>query len=96
MNTIWSTYLQKIGTLYYSRTLRFSDIFKEKYLNAFMIDDKEKILEIGCGPGALTQSLHRWYPNAEVIGTDRDSNFIEFASNIALHIKFLEEDANKF
>lgn len=93
MNTVWSTYLQKTGTLYYSRTLRFSDVFKEKYRSAFMISDKQKFLEIGCGPGALSQSLHRWYPNADIIGTDRDSCFVEFASQKAPDIVFQEEDA---
>lgn len=95
MNTVWSTYLQKIGTLYFSRTLRFSDLFKENYQKAFMIDDKRKILEIGCGPGALSQALFRWYPNAEILGTDRDSNFIEFASQKAPYVKFLEADATE-
>lgn len=93
MNTVWSTYIQKIGTLYLSRSLRFSDVFKKSYINAFIIDDKHSMLEIGCGPGALTQSIHRWYPNAEVIGTDRDSEFIEFASNQTTTIKFIEADA---
>lgn len=93
MNIIWSTYIQKINTLYLSRTLRFSDIFKEKYLKAFKIDDKCKILEIGCGPGALFQALHRWYPKAEIVGIDRDSNFIEFASRHAPNIAFMEGDA---
>ena len=30
MNTVWSTFVQGIGTLYETRSLRFSDIFKEK------------------------------------------------------------------
>lgn len=93
MNTVWSTYVQGVGTLYQSRLLRFSDVFKEKYMSAFDIDDKKKMLEIGCGPGALSQSLHRWYPNAEIIGADMDSNFIEFAKSEAPEITFLEEDA---
>lgn len=93
MNNIWSTYVQSIDTLYLSRTLRFSDIFKEKYQKAFKIDGKQKILEIGCGPGALSQALYRWYPNAEIIGIDRDSNFVDFASRQAHQLVFKEEDA---
>lgn len=93
MNTIWSDYVQNTGTLYLSRTLRFSDEYKEKYMGAFHIDGKKRILEIGCGPGALTQSLARWYPEAEVIGTDRDTAFIEFATLQAPDIKFVEADA---
>lgn len=93
MNTIWSTYVQNIGTLYDSRVLRFADFFKNKYADLFGIDDRKKILEIGCGPGALAESLARWYPDAQISGIDRDSNFIEFASKRASHIHFLEGDA---
>ena len=93
MNTIWSTYLQRIGTLYDTRSLRFSDFFKDKYQNAFSIEDKHKILEIGCGPGALAESLFRWYSEAQIFGVDRDSNFIDFAREKNLHINFLEGDA---
>lgn len=93
MNTIWSTYLQGIRTLYSTRSLRFSDIFKEKYQNAFSIEDKQKILEIGCGPGALSESLFRWYPSAQIFGVDRDSSFIDFARKRNPHINFSEGDA---
>ena len=95
MNTIWSTYVQSTGTLYDSRTLRFSDMFKNKYTNAFSIDDKTKLLEIGCGPGALAESLARWYPGAQIYGIDRDSNFIEFARKTAPNIEFSEGDATE-
>lgn len=93
MNLVWSTYIQKIGTLYYSRQLRFSDIYKENYKKAFMIDDKKSILEIGCGPGALSQSLCRWYPNSSIVGIDRDSSFIEFAREKSSSCSFIEGDA---
>ncbi len=93
MNNIWSTYLQKIGTLYYSRQLRFSDVLKENYLKAFAIDDKQNILEVGFGPGALSQSLNRWYPNASITGVDRDSEFVKFARQNAPNISFIEGDA---
>lgn len=95
MNTIWSTYIQSIGTLYESRVLRFSDMFKSKYIDIFNIDDKKNFLEIGCGPGALAEALTRWYPGAEVYGIDRDSNFIEYASRNISKAKFSEGDATK-
>lgn len=93
MNTIWSTYVQKIGTLYDSRSLRFSDLFRDKYLAAFQIEDKQKILEIGCGPGALAESLSRWCPDSEISGIDRDSNFIDYAQKKSPQIHFSEGDA---
>ena len=93
MNTIWSTYIQSIGTLYLSRSLKFADHFKERYMKAFDIDDKSKMLEIGCGPGALVESLWRWYPHSQIYGVDRDSNFIAFARGKAPGIEFSEGDA---
>ena len=92
MNTVWSTYLQKIGTLYLTRQLRFDDRFKENYIGKFNIDNAKNILEIGAGPGALTQALKRWYPNSKVIGSDRDTNFVEFAKTQAPDIEFVEAD----
>ncbi len=93
MNTIWSTYVQGIGTLYNTRLLRFSDLFQRKYREAFRINDKKRILEIGCGPGALAESLARWYPSAQVFGVDRDSNFIAFAKQQNPVIQYAEGDA---
>lgn len=93
MNDIWSTYVQGIGTLYQTRSLRFSDLFKEKYISAFDIGKRKDILEIGCGPGALAQAIHRWYPNCSVTGIDRDSNFIEFAKKNVPEVTFAEGDA---
>lgn len=93
MNTIWSTYIQSIGTLYLSRSLKFADAFKEKYLTAFALKDKGKMLEIGCGPGALAESLSRWYPHAQIYGMDRDSNFIAFAREKNTGVVYFEGDA---
>ena len=52
MNIIWSKYVQGTKTLYYSRKLRFDDIFAEQYKALFGLDQNKsiKILEIGCGP----------------------------------------------
>lgn len=93
MNTVWSTYVQGIGTLYNTRLLRFSDLFQKKYREAFRIEDKKRILEIGCGPGALAESLARWYSGAQVFGVDRDSNFIAFAKQQNPMIQYMEGDA---
>lgn len=97
MNTIWSDYVQGIKTLYLSRKLRFDDIFFGQYKTLFDIDTERKlnILEIGCGPGALATSLHRWYPKAEITAIDRDSNFITYAKSSAPEINFIEGDAEK-
>ncbi len=95
MNNIWSKYVQGINTLYYTRKLRFNDMFAEQYKTLFELDTnkKLKILEIGCGPGALAGALHRWYPNAEITAIDRDSEFVRFATENEIDIKFIEGDA---
>ncbi len=81
--------------MYYSRKLRFDDIFSPQYKRLFSLDENQpiRILEIGCGPGALAGALHRWYPNAEITAIDRDSEFIKFATEQEKGITFLEGDA---
>ena len=95
MNTIWSKHVQGINTLYLSRKLRFDERFSAQYRSLFRLDPERpyKILEIGCGPGALAGVLHRWYPKAEITGLDRDSAFLDFARAHEPGITFLEGDA---
>ena len=79
MNTLWSKYVQGTKTLYFSRKLRFDDLFSEQYRCLFDLDvnRKLKILEIGCGPGALAS----------------DSEFIRFATEHEPEVNFVEGDA---
>lgn len=93
MNNIWSGGVQGVGTLYQSRMLRFDDRFRDQYTSAFGLPDGANILEIGCGPGALAQALHRWYPQSQITGIDRDSAFISFAQQQEPCLTFLEGDA---
>lgn len=95
MNTNWSDYVQGVGTLYLSRMLRFSNQHRQAYMQAFDLDGARRLrmLELGCGPGALTQSLARWYPNADITAIDLDSAFIEFAAHRAPGLRFIETDA---
>lgn len=95
MNTIWSKYVQGTKTLYYSRKLRFDDLFSDQYRDLFELDAKQelRILEIGCGPGALAGALHRWYPLAEITAVDRDSEFVRFGTENEPGVNFVEGDA---
>ena len=95
MNTVWSQFVQGTNTLYLSRRLRFDDLFREQYLPRFALDAARplRILEIGCGPGALAGALHRWYPSAKIVGLDRDSAFIRFAREHEPGVVFEEGDA---
>ena len=95
MNTIWSKQVQGVQTLYLSRKLRFDPSFSEQYRSLFRLDPRRqyRILEIGCGPGALAGALHRWYPEAEITALDRDSAFLAFAKEHEPGVRFLEGDA---
>ena len=95
MNSIWSDHIQGVMTLYLSRKLRFDDTFFTQYDRIFHLnpDDELKILEIGCGPGALAEALHRWYPRAQITAIDRDSGFISFAQKNIDGVVFAEGDA---
>lgn len=97
MNTVWSEQVQGVMTLYLSRKLRFDDVFFEQYAHTFALerDAALNILEIGCGPGALAEALHRWYPNACITAIDRDSNFISFAEARIAGVEFREGDATQ-
>ncbi len=95
MNVIWSKYVQGTRTLYYTRKLRFDDLFADQYRRLFDLNENRalKILEIGCGPGALAGALHRWYPNSKITAIDRDSEFIRFGSEHESGVNFMEGDA---
>lgn len=95
MNTVWSDYVQGENTLYFSRKLRFHPLFRAQYAPCFDLDETKplRILEVGCGPGALAGALHRWFPAAAVVGLDRDSNFIRFAREHEPGVTFEEGDA---
>lgn len=64
MNNIWSKHVQGTKTLYYSRKLRFNVMFAERYKALFDVNEDRslRILETGCGPGALALAgaLHRF------------------------------------
>ena len=93
MSSIWSEFVQKAGTLYTSRSVRFDAFFRGKYVSSFEIPDGAKILEVGCGPGALSSSLSRWYPNSTVVGLDFDESFIDFARAHDKNCEFIVGDA---
>ena len=95
MNELWSRQLQGVQPPSGGRRPRFQDCIKPHWPARFGLPARPglRILEIGCGPGALAQALHRWYPDAALVGLDRDSRFIDFARRQVPGVTFLEGDA---
>ena len=84
MNTVWSENIQGILTLDLSREMRFRDDRKELFLNLLGLEEGMTIVDIGCGPGAITRKLSKWLgKKSQVIGIDRDTNFINYAKEKA-------------
>jgi ubiquinone/menaquinone biosynthesis C-methylase UbiE len=97
-NTIWSEGIQGILNLDLSREVRFRDDRKELYLNLLGLKEGMTIVDIGCGPGTLTRKIAKWLEEAEIIGIDRDTKFIDFAKSKAVeqnlrNIVYYEGDA---
>ncbi len=56
----------------------------------------EKILDLGCGDGVLTEKLSSLVPNGEVIGIDSSNGMIETAEKITKdNLKFICMDMNE-
>lgn len=64
-------------------------------VNRIYIDDPQKILDIGCGPGNSTQVLAQRFPNAYILGIDKSSNMIETAKKDYPNLEFKICDVDK-
>lgn len=57
----------------------FKEEYRLKRLTEALTLKKGKILDIGCGGGILTESLHYYYPKAELYGCDVSKTAISYA-----------------
>ena len=73
------------------RLTRYHDFFVEH------IADGSRVLDVGCGYGAVARSIARARPNAQVIGVDYDKGRLAQAraSDNPLNLSFVEADATK-
>ncbi len=98
-NNIWSENIQGILNLDLSREMRFRDDRKDLFLGLLSLKPGMTVVDIGCGPGAITRKLSKWLENkSQIIGIDRDTIFVNYANKKAkeqcLHnISYYEGDA---
>ncbi len=59
------------------------------------IENPERIIDIGCGPGNSTAVLKKSYPNAYILGVDFSPNMIEKAQADYPELDFMLFDASK-
>lgn len=98
-NNIWSKNVQGILMLDLSREIRFRDDRKDLFLNILGLKEGMTVVDVGCGPGAITRKLSNWLGDkTKIIGIDRDTTFINYAKEKAkeqnmYNISYLEGDA---
>ncbi|QTL97846.1 methyltransferase domain-containing protein [Iocasia frigidifontis] len=98
-NDLWSSKIQGPLTLDLSREIRFRNDRKELLLDLLGLENGMTIVDVGCGPGALTRKLSSWLSEkTHIIGIDRDVEFIKYAAEKAnkygyTNIKYREGDA---
>jgi ubiquinone/menaquinone biosynthesis C-methylase UbiE len=52
-------------------------------LAALGVEDGQRIVELGCGPGFVTQRLASWLPRGTIVGVDPDPRMLAVASRVA-------------
>lgn len=63
--------------------------------NRIKIQNPQRIVDIGCGPGNSTQVLAQKYPNAKILGVDSSPDMIETAKKEHPEIDFMQCDASR-
>jgi 2-polyprenyl-3-methyl-5-hydroxy-6-metoxy-1,4-benzoquinol methylase len=73
------------------RLIRYHDFFVDR------IADGERVLDIGCGYGAVARSIARARPRSQVIGVDNDSGRLAQARSCdnPSNVSFVESDVTK-
>jgi len=74
--------------------------YRNFYMKLKRLNIKERYLDVGCGPGILTQKIARQYPDVEIIENDNSVGMLKLARQelpdvLKARIRFSEGDACK-
>ena len=78
----------------YTKDFQFVHQYGENVLNLLEIEKGMKILDLGCGNGALTKKMVDM--GADVIGMDASKDMLEVAKSNYPELKFIQDDAVGF
>lgn len=78
----------------YTEDFQFVHQYGEDVLNLFEIKSGMKILDLGCGNGALTKKIADM--GADVIGIDASGDMLKVAKRNYPKLTFIQDDAAKF
>lgn len=92
MNATWSNNIHTPEFLFYHRLWRFDDRNEFTFKKILSFEKNCRIIELGCGPGALCSKIKKWYPSVSVVGIDNDAEFIKFAKAHIPDCDFIEMD----
>lgn len=95
----YSELLQDIKYLNYTRHILFEEQDYFRQICYWLgIENSEKVADLGCGTGYITNRLRTLYPNTEFIGFDKDPYYILHAKDsykYEKNISFVETDLSK-
>lgn len=80
-------------------------IWRDRLLDVLQLEDRESVLDIGCGTGTLTLAMHSRAPSASIVGIDADEAALaiarakvaapaatRFSQGLAQHLPFQDQE----
>ncbi len=59
------------------------------------IENPERIIDIGCGPGTSTEIIHKHWKNASITGIDKSQSMLSYAKKTNNNIQWIQCDITK-
>lgn len=95
-NNIWSSLIHTPECLDKHRKSRFNEDVRDRLIELLRIETPSDLIEIGCGPGTLSNRLHQWCPGLQITAFDMDKAFIDYAASHYQGPNYICGDARNF